>query len=141
MSVREEALAALHDLLRDGLTGADVKRNADVPLSVGPGGLVILRDGDPGEPEVSLSPPLYAYEHRADLEIYIDDALSPAEVMDVLLADVGAALSGERTLFGCVDHCEPTAPTVEPMASEGGSPLLTARLGVILVYVTPSPLG
>ncbi|MCV0428716.1 MAG: hypothetical protein K5905_24945 [Roseibium sp.] len=29
-------------------------------------GLLILRDGEPGEPEVTLSPLRYHYQHRAD---------------------------------------------------------------------------
>lgn len=141
MSMRENALVALRGVLASALPAADVKRNVDVPQTVGPGGLAVLRDGDPGEPEVSLSPPLYAFEHRADLELYIDRRDGAEAILDALLADIGAALAADPTLGGAVDHCEPTAPTLEPLSGDGGDPLRVARLSILLIYVTASPLG
>lgn len=141
MSTREAALAALKSALDAALPGADVKRNVDVPQTVGPGGLVVLRDGEPGEPEVSLSPPLYAFEHRAEVEFYIDRRDCAERVLDALLGDAGAALAADPTLGGAVDHCEPTAPTLEPLSGDGGDPLRVARLAILLIYVTASPLG
>ena len=141
MSTREAALVALRGVLAGALPAADVKRNVDVPQTVGPGGLAVLRDGDPGEPEVSLSPPLYAFEHRAELELYIDRRDGAEAVLDALLADIGAALLADPTLGGRVDHCEPTPPTLEPLSGDGGAPLRVARLAILLIYVTASPLG
>lgn len=141
MSTRETALAALKNVLAAALPGADVKRNVDVPQSVGPGGLAVLRDGEPGEPEVSLSPPLYAFDHRAELELYIERRDNTEMVLDALLADIGDALAVDPTLGGLVDHCEPTAPTLEPLSGDGGDPLRVARLAILLIYVTASPLG
>lgn len=141
MSARENALSALKNVLTAALPGADVKRNVDVLQSVGPGGLAVLRDGDLGEPEVSLSPALYAFEHRAELELYIDRRDGAEAILDALLADIGAALAADPTLGGAVDHCEPTAPTLEPLSGDGGDPLRVARLSILLIYVTASPLG
>lgn len=143
MSVREDALAELASRLTAALIGAAVKRNTDVPLSVGPGGLVILRDGEPGEPEVTLSPPSYAYEHRAELEVLVD-AFAPGgaeEMIDAILGDVDAMFAADRTLGGRIDYAEPDAPIVDVLAADGGSPLRTARVGLTLIYTTPSPLG
>lgn len=143
MSKREDALAALAALLRAALIGADVKRNSAVPEDAGPGGLVILRDGDPGEPEVTLSPPAYAFEHSASLDVIVNarpgDATSA--VLDTLLADIGAALAADPTLGGAVDHVEPAAPESDGIFSEAGASLMTARVPVTLIYVTSSPLG
>jgi hypothetical protein len=143
MSTRETALGALKARFVSALTGADVKRNADVPNEVGPGGLVILRDGDPGEPEVTLSPPAYAYEHRAIVEIIVD-GLAPGgaeALIDDILTDIDAAIATDRTLGGAVDHCEPEAPDIDVIGSDAGAPLRTARLTIVLLYVTSSPLG
>ncbi|MDF2621408.1 MAG: hypothetical protein K0S00_4067 [Xanthobacteraceae bacterium] len=143
MSRREIALAALKATLAAALTGADVKRNAAVPQEAGPGGLVILRDGDPGEPEVSLSPPLYAYEHRVDAEIYAEAATEAQAlaILNAILDDIDTALTADRTLGGTVDYCEPTAPTTDTDTLEGSAPMLAARLGITLIYTTTSPLG
>lgn len=143
MSKRETALAALKATLATALTGADVKRNAAVPQETGPGGLVILRDGDPGEPEVSLSPPLYAYEHRVEAEIYAGAAseTQALAILNAILGDIGAALTADRTLGGAVDHCEPAAPTTDTDPLEGAEAMLAVRLSITLIYTTPSPLG
>lgn len=34
-------------------------------------GLVIVRDGDPGEPDVTLNPRTEFYSHRVEIESYI----------------------------------------------------------------------
>ena len=39
-----------------------------LPERVPAEGLLILRDGEPGEPEVPLSPFAYHYQHRAEIE-------------------------------------------------------------------------
>lgn len=51
MSRREHVLAALVQRLQTGL-GATVRRNEALPVSVPVDGLIILRDGDPGQPDV-----------------------------------------------------------------------------------------
>jgi len=51
-SHREQVLAALFARLQ-GVPDATVRRNEALPVSVPAGGLIILRDGDPGEPDVT----------------------------------------------------------------------------------------
>ena len=55
MSKREDVLTALFAALA-GVGGATVARNLALPTRIPAAGLVIMRDGTPGEPEVSLSP-------------------------------------------------------------------------------------
>ena len=141
MSKRETALQALLAVITAAVPAADVKRNADVPLDVGPGGRVILRDGDPGEPEVSLSPPLYAFDHRVPVELYVGPDGNPEGALDGLLTDIDAALLADGTLGGAVDHCEPVAPSIEAIPADAGAPLRAARFDILLIYVTASPLG
>ena len=55
-SKRETVLAAAKTLVAAALPGVEVRRNLAKTERIPPGGLVVIRDGDPGEPEVSLSP-------------------------------------------------------------------------------------
>ena len=68
-SKRETVLGAVKSLVTAALPGAEVKRNLAKPERIPPGGLVVIRDGDPGEPDVTLSPVSYLYTHRIPVEI------------------------------------------------------------------------
>ncbi len=61
---RETILQALLAALK-AVSGATILREEVLPERVPVGGLVILRDADPGTPEVTLSPLQYHYEQRA----------------------------------------------------------------------------
>lgn len=50
---------------------ASVRRNEVLPERVPDAGLVILRDGDPGEPDVTLNPRTEFYSHRVELDAYV----------------------------------------------------------------------
>ena len=49
----EQILEAIKTLLMT-VPGAMVERNTAVPEKIPTGGLIVLRDGDPGEPETAL---------------------------------------------------------------------------------------
>jgi len=66
---RETILAALHARL--SALPATAVRGEVLPERVPAGGLLILRDGEPGEPEVTLSPLRYHYQHRAEIEAVV----------------------------------------------------------------------
>ena len=85
-SKRETVLAAVKSLVAAALPGAEVKRNLAKAERIPPGGLVVIRDGDPGEPEVSLSPLTYLYSHRIPLEIaaYESATLTREQVLDAM---------------------------------------------------------
>lgn len=68
MSKREEVLQALYERL-SALTDVDVRRNEVLLLKIPAAGLVVLRDGNIGEPLVLLSPPRYLFQHRAEIEV------------------------------------------------------------------------
>jgi hypothetical protein len=69
-NTRETILTALADLLRL-IPFVPVLRGEVLPERVPAAGLIILRDGDPGDPAVTLSPLLYHYDHRAELEVIV----------------------------------------------------------------------
>ncbi len=61
-SIRKTILAALHARLQT--LAVTVLRGDVLPERIPATGLIILRDGKPGEPEVTLSPLTWFYEHR-----------------------------------------------------------------------------
>jgi hypothetical protein len=69
-SKREQVLSALFARLQ-AIPVATIRRNEALPQAVPAGGLVILRDGDPGEPDVTLNPRTEFYSHRAEIEAFV----------------------------------------------------------------------
>ena len=135
---RETILAALHARL--SALAATALRGEVLPERVPADGLLILRDGEPGEPEVTLSPLAYHYEHRAEIEAVVqgDDR---DELFDNLCASVGATLAADRTLGGLCDWIEAEAPRPVDLAVEGAASLKAAVIPVVLHYSTADPLG
>jgi hypothetical protein len=105
-------------------------------------GLVILRDGDAGEPEVILSPTRYVYQHRAEVEVLVQQA-DQAErdaALDTLLVAVGTALAADVTLGGKVDIAHPGSPELLQETIEGAPTIKAAVIPVFLEYSTLNPL-
>ncbi len=138
-SKREAILAALHTQLQT-LT-APVLRGDVLPERIPATGLIILRDGKPGEPEVTLSPLTYFYEHRAELEVVIQAGTGRDVLFDALTADIGAALAADRTLGGLCDWVEAEAPDPVDLPIEGAVALKAAVIIVVLHYATGDPLA
>jgi hypothetical protein len=121
---------------------AKLLRNATIPERIPTGGLAILRDGDPGEPEVLLSPAQYIYDHRAEVDLIVDAASPDARdaTFDALKLAVGTALASNRTLGGRCDYVLAEAAAPVALAIEGGEGMKAATIGVILIYGTDDPL-
>jgi len=143
-SVRETAVQALANQLANGLSGVIVERNTATPETVPTGGLVIVRDGDPGEAvEVEVSPPSYSYEHPAPVEILVraNDPQTRATRLDQVLRDLHAAIDADRTLGGAVDYVETGAPgDPSDFAPPGDDTIKAAIVVLTLVYDTDDPL-
>jgi hypothetical protein len=139
---RETILQALFTVL-SGLSGPLVLRNANLPERVPAGGIVILRDGDPGEPEVLLSPPEYVYDHRADADVIVDAATPAARdsIFDGIMLAIGSAVAADRTLGGLCDYAETAAPVSVDLIVEGAPGFKAATLPIILHYGTTDPLS
>ena len=135
---RETILAALHARL--SALPATALRSEVLPERVSSTGLLILRDGEPGEPEVTLSPLAYHYQHRAEIEAVVQgDARDAA--FDALTASIGTALSADRTLGGLCDWVEAEAPRPVDLPVEGAATLKAAVIVVVLHYSTSDPIG
>lgn len=96
-TLRETILTALHARL--SALPATALRGEVFPERVPAEGLLILRDGEPGDPEVTLSPLAYHYQHRAEIEAVLQGAARDID-FDALTASIGSALAADRTLGG-----------------------------------------
>lgn len=137
-SKREAILAALQARLQT--LAAPVLRGDVLPERIPATGLIILRDGKPGDPEVTLSPLTYFYEHRAELEVVIQAGNGRDVLFDTLTADIGAVLAADRTLGSLCDWVEAEAPEPVDLPIEGAAALKAAVIIVVLHYATPDPL-
>ena len=139
-TTRETILTALTDLLST-IPHVPVLRGEVLPERIPPAGLMILRDGNPGEPGVTLSPLMYHYQHRAELEVIVQSKAQRDSLFDALTAQIGAVIAADRTLGGLCDWVEPEAPEPVDLPVEGGASLKAAIVPVLLHYATADPLG
>ena len=138
-TTRETALATLQARLQP--LAALVLRDEVLPERIPAAGLIILRDGQPGEPEVTLSPLRYHYQHRAELEVVVQSSNGRASTFDTLIAAIGTVLEADRTLGGLCDWVEPEAPASVDLPIEGAAALKAAVITVVLHYTTTGPLA
>ena len=134
---RETIFAALHARL--SALPATALRGDVLPERVTAAGLLILRDGEPGEPEVTLSPLRYHYQHRAEIEAVVQGAARDA-TFDTLCSSIGASIATDRTLGGLCDWVEAEAPEPVDLPIEGAASLRAAVIAVVLHYATSDPL-
>lgn len=138
-TTRETILAALQARLQP--LAALVLRDEVLPERIPAAGLIILRDGQPGETEVTLSPLRYHYQHRAELEVVVQAGNGRTSAFDDLVAAIGAALEADRTLGGLCDWVEPEAPGSVDLPVDGAAALKAAVITVVLHYTTTGPLA
>jgi len=138
-TTRETVLAALSARLLP--LAALTLRDEVLPERIPTAGLIILRDGQPGDPEVTLSPLRYHYQHRAELEVVVQATSGRASAFDSLIAAIGTALETDRTLGGLCDWVEPEAPASVDLPVEGAAALKAAIITVVLHYTTTGPLA
>jgi hypothetical protein len=122
-TTRETVLSALHSLL--GTLPVTALRGEVLPERVPTAGLLILRDGEPGEPEVTLSPLRYHHQHWAEIEAVVQGTGRDA-AFDTLCAGIGTAIAADRSLGGLCDWVEAEAPRPVDLAVEGAASLKAA---------------
>ncbi|UWQ90407.1 acyl-CoA transferase [Rhodobacteraceae bacterium M382] len=134
---RESILTALHALLQT--LSATALRGEILPERVPSAGLLILRDGDPGNPEVTLSPLRYHFQHRVEIEAVVQGTDRDVR-FDALIASVGTAIATDHTLGGFCDWVEPEAPKPVDLPVEGAATLKAGIIPIVLTYSTDDPL-
>ena len=136
---RETILNAL--LARLSTLPATALRGEVLPERVPANGLLILRDGQPGDPDVTLSPLRYHFQHRAELEVILQAVADRDARFAALLGQIASALASDRTLGGLCDWVEAAAPEPVDLAVEGAASLKAAVVPVMLHYSLADPLG
>ena len=142
-SKTEQILTALAVRLRT-VPKAKVERNTAVPERIPAGGLIVLRDGDPGEPEQVLGGvgSVY-YAHAVEIEIYVEAASAGKrdDAFDVLVQKIGAVFDADPMLGGLAFGMTTARPEIETEAVAGAPAIKTGTIEVIVEYETATPLG
>lgn len=158
MTKKEEALRALGALLAGvaealsmSLGPVAFARNPDEEVRFEPNdvGKIVLRDGTTGEPDVSLSPPAYEYEHTARIVIAVAKRgpVNADEAFDRIVDAIGASLDpeadppGDLTLGGVVDLAELGSLDTDEIDDALERDFKAAVIPARLTYVTTRPLG
>jgi hypothetical protein len=139
----EQVLEALKTLL-ETVPDAAVERNTVLPEKVPNGGLIILRDGDPGEPEQALGGFGSTYYHHAvEIEVYVEegDAAARDAAFDGLLQQTGTVLEADPTLGGLAFGLTYGRPEPAVEAVAGAPAIKSATLTVTVDYETDAPLA
>ena len=138
---REQVLSSLFTLLQGIGGGTIVLRNEVLPERIPAAGLLILRDGTPGEAEVTLSPLRYHWQHRAEVELFVRGSSGLELAFDTLAERIGQVIAADRTLGGLCDWIETDAPEPADLAVEGAPTIRAAVLILTLHYTSNDPLG
>lgn len=136
----ESILTELLEVLTNGTT-ATVVRGEVLPTEVSRDGLIILRDGDPGEPEVTISPLRYQYEHRAGIELFVPGTTDRDTLFDDLRMVIGTLITSNRTLGGLLDWIEAEAAEPTDLPFDGADTIKAATIPVVLHFWTSDPLS
>ncbi len=141
-SKREQALAGLFLCLQNGMSSVAALRNDPLPTKIPASGLLILRDGDAGEPEITLSPTRYHYAHVAELEVLVQKPKSDERdaALDELLVALGEVLSADTSLSGAVDYMSIGSPEFLTETVDGAPAIKAAVVPITLEYTTLNPL-
>lgn len=147
MTKSEQVLDALQDALAARLSAPPLyERNASLPTRISSAGYVALHDGDPGTPEVLLSPLTYIYQHHAEIDVVVDmqqfaDEAAASAAFDAIKTELGLAIAADRTLGDLCEWVEAKAPVKLRERIEGAEGLLLATIRVALHYETTDPLA
>ena len=142
-SKTEQVLEAIKGLL-ETVPGAKVERNTAVPEKVPASGLVVLRDGDPGEPEQALGGFGSAYySHAVEIEVYVEEGAAAARdaAFDALVQGIGAVLDVDPMLGDLAFGMTYGRPEIDTEAVAGAPAIKTGTITVTVEYETESPLG
>ena len=142
-SPRSVALEALYQYLHTHLAADNrtIVRNGPDTMEPAINGLIDIRDGEPGEPAVYLSPILYVYHHRVEVEIQFYKSDTSDAALDQILLKMASLLTPDQTLGGAVQSLKLETPEYVNLPSEGRSDVIGAIVPVILEYEQNTPLG
>lgn len=139
----EDILEKLRTLLVAGCD-ARVERNSVLPEKIPVSGLIVIYDGDPGDPELVLGGFNNAYyEHQIEIALYMEEG-DPAQrdqKFDAMLVQIGQVLEANPKLDGLVAGLSYARPEIAIEPVIGAPAIKTGTLIVIAEYDTDSPLA
>lgn len=142
-SKSEQILEKLKSLLVQGCS-ATVERNSALPEEIPDEGLLIIFDGDPGEPERVLGgfDNVY-YQHDIELMLFVDDGdpVQRDQKFDALAGQVGTVLAANPDLEGLVAGLTYARPEVDIEPVLGGPAIKTGTIIITADYESATPLS
>ena len=141
--IRSDMQSVLLDLQQEiGKTIVFITHDLDEALRLGDR-IAILRDGEMGEPEVSLSPLTYHWQHQVAIELFVADPDASARDarMDGLLVELATLIEADRTLGGVIEYAEIGTPKFDELAPDGTGGIKACLLPVVLHYSSAGPLN
>jgi hypothetical protein len=143
MTKQLQVILALKSLVAAALPAAQVvgfDQDTTKPSRIGPGGCVIGHPGDPGEPDMDLSPLTWNYSHHLFLEV-IGPNGEGGVTLDNMLVMLGAAIAADPFLGGLCDFMAAEAPERMDRSSDNLASTNWATVPVVAEYSTTNPLG
>lgn len=144
----EAALEALKTQLLPvavAISGGAVVRNpeSELPANEDERWVLAIRDGDTGEPEVSLAPPAYEYEHEAALALTVVKvgAGDADALFSSIVEKVAELIDADPTIGGAVDWAQLGTLNTDEVDQEVLAGFKAAIIPVRLLYTTTSPQG
>ena len=119
--------------------------DAAKPERIPAAGMIVGDPGDPGEPEMEMSPLTYIYTHHMPIEVMVPvasgaDAAAEA-ALDAALVAIGTAVIANRTLSGLCQFLDVTAATVASDDVANAVPVRVASFDIVAEYAVNNPLG
>ncbi|MFI3241759.1 MAG: hypothetical protein R3Y43_04255 [Alphaproteobacteria bacterium] len=141
MSKPLRVIDALFEKLKQ-IENVPIYKNEPLPQKIPNTGIVFLRDGDLGEPEVLLSPLIYIYNHKIEIEIIVQalDSQERDVLADKILMKVYEFVNQSPTLDGSIDYLSFGTPEFLLEAPEGTVPIKAIILPIYLEYTTQNIL-
>lgn len=143
MTKQFQVILAVKALVASALPGAGLSgfdKDTTKPQRVGAGGHVIGHPGEPGEPEVDLSPLSYNYSHRLFLEVVGPDGQGGA-ALDGMIETLGTAIAADPFLGGLCEFFSAEAPDRNDRTTEAVATTNWALVPLTAEYSTSNPLG
>jgi len=114
--------------------------DASKPEIIPAGGLILGEAGDPTEVDVTLSPPIWSYEHRIPVEVTMPPGMDDT-ALDAVLVPIGNGIAADPYLGGLVDYLTCTAPNITSEALTGTEAIRIAAFDIVAHYTSSNPLG
>lgn len=143
MTKQLQILLAVKALVEAALPAAEVRGfdgDTSKPKKIDAGGCVVGHPGEPGEPEFTLSPLTYHYEHAIPLEIAAAGGVG-GEALDAMLVPIGAAVMADTTLGGLCHFMACEAADRNDRTVAGLATSNWAVVNIVCEYSTENPLG